>query len=46
LLARIKKAGWLSSHHARRANGQDFTLAPYKKRVEKLLVAEQHSQAS
>jgi len=46
LLARIKKAGWLSSHHARRANGQDFTLAPYKKRVEKLLVAGQHSQAS
>ena len=45
LLARIRNAGWLSSHHARCANGQDFTLAPYKKRVEKLLVAEQYSQA-
>ncbi len=46
LLARIKKAGWLSSHHAQCAAGQDFTLAPHKKRVEKLLVAEQDSQAS
>jgi DNA-3-methyladenine glycosylase II len=46
LLARIKKAGWLSSHHAQCATGQDFTLASCNTRVEKPLVAGQHSQAS
>ena len=38
LLARIKKAGWLCSHHAQCATSQDFTPALYRKGVENLLV--------
>jgi len=46
LLARIRKAGWLCSHHAQCTTGQDFTLGPYRKGVEDLRVTEQHPQAS
>jgi hypothetical protein len=43
LLARIKKAGWLCSHHAERTTSQDFTLVKYRNGAEKLLVAESRS---
>ena len=38
LLARIKKAGWLGSHHAQCATSQDFMLVPNRKGVENLIV--------
>jgi DNA-3-methyladenine glycosylase II len=40
LLARIKKAGWLCSDHVQRATGEDFMSVPYRKGVDRLLVAE------
>jgi DNA-3-methyladenine glycosylase II len=40
LLARIKKAGWLRSHHAECTTSQDFTLVPYRNGAENLVVGE------
>jgi DNA-3-methyladenine glycosylase II len=43
LLARIERAGWLSSHYAPCASSQDFTLAQYRTRVENRVVVEKDS---
>jgi DNA-3-methyladenine glycosylase II len=43
LLARIERAGWLSSHYAPCAISQDFTLAQYRTRVENRVVVEKDS---
>ena len=46
LLARIKKAGWLCSHHAKCAAGHDFTLAQYRKELKTPSSQSNYRQAS
>jgi DNA-3-methyladenine glycosylase II len=46
LLARIKKARWLCSHHAHCAASQDFMLVPYRKGDENNLSSQGKDQTS
>jgi DNA-3-methyladenine glycosylase II len=46
LLARIKKDGWLSSHHFQCGTSKDSTLTHYKTRAEIPVVIERDPQAS